>query len=325
MKKWIVTIGLLAVLGFFVLNVLAFNHARAMMHFTYGGDRTSKPEALSLWQKAGVLFLGVNIPRPRSSALPADLADDCSTLKIKVPDDITLDTWYCDRGRATPLVILFHGYSSEKTALLEEAEAFLGLGCSVLLVDFRGSGGSSEAYTTIGLHEAEDVSAVFRFAEENLPHDRIVLFGTSMGAVAILRAMHQDEIKPDTVILEAVFDTMLNTVRNRFYAMGVPSFPNAELLVFWGGRQWGFNGFKHNPVDYAASVDCPALFMHGEDDPRATLAEGRNVYAAVPGPKEWVQFEHTGHESYVATHPSTWRDAVERVVGRQERTAGRER
>jgi len=33
---------------------------------------------------------------------------------------------------------------------------------SVLLVDFRGSGDSSEAYTTIGFDEAKDVAAVMR-------------------------------------------------------------------------------------------------------------------------------------------------------------------
>jgi hypothetical protein len=70
------------------------------------------------------------------------------------------------------------------------------------------------------------------------------------------------------VILEAVFDTMLNTVRHRFHAMGIPAFPSAQLLVFWGGRQWGFDGFAHNPVQYAASLNCPSLFMHGANDPK---------------------------------------------------------
>ena len=93
--------------------------------------------------------------------------------------------------------------------------------------------------------------------------------------------------------------------------MGVPSFPSAELLVFWGGQQWGFNGFQHNPVDYASSVQCPALFMHGVRDPRATLAEGRRVIDAVPGKKEFTMFENTGHESYAVAHPGQWLAAVE--------------
>jgi len=309
-KKCIAAGVTVAVAGFAGLNVSAYSHARAMMRFSPGGDRTSKPEALNIWQKARVLSTGVNVPRPATDGSPPDLAADCRPLEISAPAGITVRAWYCDRGESTPLTILFHGYATEKTSLLEEARTLLDLGSSVLLVDFRGSGGSSEAYTTIGIHEADDVAAVVRFTEQNLSHSRTVLFGQSMGAVAILRAIHVDGIQPDAVILEAVFDTMLNTVRNRFRAMGVPSFPSAELLVFWGGHQWGFNGFEHNPVDYAPSLRCPALFMHGQHDPRAALEEGRRVFNAAPDPKRFVTFSRTGHESYIATQPTQWRTAV---------------
>ena len=54
-----------------------------------------------------------------------------------------------------------------------------------------------------------------------LPHSSVILYGQSMGGVAILRAVQQDGITPDGVIVEAMFDTMLNTVRHRFAAMGV--------------------------------------------------------------------------------------------------------
>ena len=91
------------------------------------------------------------------------------------------------------------------------------------LVDFRGSGESSESYTTIGFREANDVSAVMHYVQTAVAHSSVILFGQSMGAVAILRAVHEDGITPDAVIVEAVFDTMLNTVRHRFAAMGLPS------------------------------------------------------------------------------------------------------
>jgi len=139
-----------------------------------------------------------------------------------------------------------------------------------------------------------------------------------MGAAAILRAMHEHTVTPDAIIVEAIFDTMLNTVRNRFAAMGLPSFPSAHLLVFWGGRQWGFDGFAHNPLDYAQSVACPALFMHGVDDPRATIAEGRSVFAAVSGPKQFREFEAVGHEAYASRNLDEWRTAVAEIIKRAE-------
>jgi pimeloyl-ACP methyl ester carboxylesterase len=229
---------------------------------------------------------------------------------------VTLGCWYVDRGETTPLVILFHGYGAEKTCLIREAKVFLQLGMSVLLVDFRGSGESSESYTTVGFREADDVVAARRYARNDLHHPSVILYGKSMGAVAILRAVHAGGIQPDAVIVEAVFDTMLNTVRHRFRAMGVPSFPSAELLVFWGGVQTGFNAFGHNPVAYARDLACPALFMHGTDDPRARIEEGRRVYDAVPCIKQFKEFPSIGHDSYVSRYPGDWTETVKRFLKR---------
>lgn len=310
LRRVALALAFLLLAGFAGLNVLAFRHARAMLHYAAGGIRTVSPEELSPLAKLRVLLSGVSLPRPATERPPSALAPDARAVEIPVPGGITLSAWYAGRDPDAPLVIFFHGYSTDKTRLLLEARHLHDMGSSVLLVDFRGSGGSSEDYTTLGVREAEDVVAAVRYARENLPHSVLILYGQSMGSAAILRAVHSHGIRPDAVILESVFDSMLGTIRNRFGSMGVPAFPNAELLVFWGGRQFGFNGFTHNPVDYARSLTCPALFLHGTDDPRATLAEGRRVYEAATGPKQFVTFDGVGHDSYAASQPDAWQAAV---------------
>ena len=297
-------------LGFGLLNVLAYNHAYAMTHYTDGSSRTGKPEHLSALDTLKVLVSGVRVARPVSDRNPSELDPSCEALTLAAADGGSLSVWLCERGPATPLVIVFHGYAIEKTKLFPEAKAFLELGASVLLVDFRGSGGSSGRATTIGVREADDVATVVRYAKERLPHTATVLVGQSMGAVAILRAASERTVAPGAVILEAVFDTLLNTVRNRFSSMRVPPFPSAELLVLWGGIQCGFNGFKHNPVEYAKALKCPALFMHGNRDIRVSVDESRRVFAAAPEPKAYREFEGVGHESYVLPYPAEWKAEV---------------
>jgi hypothetical protein len=112
----------------------------------------------------------------------------------------------------------------------------------------------------------------------------------------------------------AMFQKMLNTVRHRFEAMGIPSFPGAQLLVFWGGVQAGFDGFAHNPVQYAAAVRCPILFLHGAADPRARLEEARRVFAAVSAPKRFKEFPALGHESAVTRFPAEWKETVSQFL-----------
>lgn len=306
---WALILLLLA--GFAALNVLAYRHARAMLQYASGGARTEKPEALAPLAKLRVLLVGVHLPRPADECPPSALAPGVETLAIGVPGGIALSAWYAGSGARAPLVVFFHGYSTDKTRFLLEAREIHAMGASVLLVDFRGSGGSSESYATLGRLEAEDVAAAVRYAQEHLPHAALILYGQSMGSAAILRAIRAHGVAPDAVILESVFDTMLGAIRNRFDAMGVPAFPAAELLTFWGGRQFGFNGFAHNPVEYAKSLECPALFLHGADDPRATLAEGRRVFEAAPSRrKQFVVFENVGHGSYAMRHPDPWRAVV---------------
>lgn len=89
----------------------------------------------------------------------------------------------------------------------------------------------------------DDVAGSMAYVRAISPHQPLILYGQSMGGAAIMRAIDVNDIQPDAIIIEAVFDKMLSTVQNRFSAMGLPSFPGAHLLVFWGGVQ-NLNGPK---------------------------------------------------------------------------------
>lgn len=308
-RLWLLGIALLLI-AVFSLNALAYRQAYAMMHFTAGAERTKNAESLGFLQKVQTLVCGVSIPRPHSTALPGEVGSACRPLTITCNNSIKLGAWYCPAQGDKSLIILFHGYTADKSTLIREAKAFSDMGYPVMLVDFRGSGESSESYTTLGYLEGEDVAAAVQYAREKLGHKKVILYGQSMGSAAILRSIHDCGVQPDGIIIEAVFDNMLSTVRNRFRLMGVPSFPAAELLVFWGGRQFGFSAFAHNPAIYAAKVKCPALFLHGTADSRARIDEARRVYAAVPGLKQFEEFPGLAHEPASQRFPDQWRRSV---------------
>jgi hypothetical protein len=137
-------VGAFLAAGFIGLNALAYRQACAMMYFTAGNPRTGQAEQLTVGQKIKVLFSGANIPRPRTRLPPSALAPGTRSLMLDGANGIRLGAWYCPGPAEGPLVILFHGYSGEKSGTLPEAKAFLELGLSVLLVDFRGSGDSSK-------------------------------------------------------------------------------------------------------------------------------------------------------------------------------------
>ena len=71
-------------------------------------------------------------------------------------------------------------------------------------VDFMGSGGSEGNQTTIGFLEAKQVKTCFDYLTEK-GEKNIFLFGTSMGSVAIMKAISDFDIKPKAIISALIF------------------------------------------------------------------------------------------------------------------------
>src|SRR5436190_1124861 len=86
-------------------------------------------------------------------------------------------------------------------------------------------------------------------------------------AARVVRAVATEKLSPAGVVVECPYDRLLTTVKHRYGQMGLPAFPAAQALVFWGGVQHGFNAFRLNPVEYARQVRCPSLVIAGRSDP----------------------------------------------------------
>jgi alpha-beta hydrolase superfamily lysophospholipase len=297
------------------VNVLAYRHAHAFTSFASAGRPTPKPEALSLSDKARALFAGPILLRPTNAVTPQAFGLDYERRTFVTRDGVSLEAWLVPAAQPRGLVVLFHGYAESKASLLPEARAVHDLGWSTLLVDFRGSGGSEGNETTLGIREAADVAAAFEQAR-SLSSRPVVLFGASMGAAAVLKAMAEYRLDPEALLLESPFDRMLTAVAHRCHAVGLPAFPVAQLLVFWGGWQQHFDGFRHNPVDYAASVSRPTLLMQGDADERVSVDEAQAIFARLRGPKELKLFPGVKHTSLLRARPADWTDAVSAFLAR---------
>lgn len=296
-KKITWAIGVL----FVAANLVAYQHAYKFTHFTGAAVRTRDPKELSLFGKMGLLFTGIDNPHPQNKAWPLQ---PYKTVKIK--STTTLDCWQIDTPGSRGTVVMFHGYAGEKSSLLTRADVFIHLGYSVFLVDFMGSGGSEGNQTSIGFTEAEQVRDCFDYIKSQ-GEQHILLFGTSMGAAAVLKALNDDRgITPARVILECPFGSLYRTVAARFKLMGVPAFPMAGLLCFWGGVQNGYWAFGHNPANYARAVTCPTLLLFGEKDDRVSREETDELFGNLQGPRTLKAYPGEGHNVFSEINQQTW-------------------
>lgn len=186
-----------------------------------------------------------------------------------------------------------------------------------MLVDFMGAGGSEGNQTTIGYKEAEQVKSCFDYILAK-QEKKIYLFGTSLGAAAILKSIHDYDIKPAGIIIECPFSSLYQTTAARFKSLNVPDFPMAGLLVFWGGLQNGFWGFSFKPVEYAKSVDCPALFFYGEKDEKVSRHETDAIFSNLKGSKKLITFPEAGHENYLVKYGKEWTREVENFLSNSQ-------
>ena len=312
----VIALGVAAATAFAAVNALAYMQARAMTHFVPGGARTKSPEELSALEAARALVAGVNIPKPGDGRTPAAVGLAFETHRFATPDGgPTLEAWLVPADAERPLVLVFHGYAASKSALIPIAAALHELEYPALLVDFYGSGGSSGSGTSLGFLEARDVAATVAFARERWPERKLAAYGFSMGGAAILRAISAEGVEPDAIIVEATFDRLLNTAKNRFHTMGVPATPLAQMLLFWGGLEWGFDAFSLNPADYARAVACPALILQGGSDARVSLAQADNLRRAIAD-AQLVEFPGVPHMLIVEAQTEDWKRAVGEFLAR---------
>lgn len=305
-----------AVLLFLLMNVIAGFHAYKFTHFSRtASSRTGDAKQLSVQQKVATLFFGVDNPRPVNKATPAR-----PFTTIRIQSRLSLEAWSIPTEQARGTVILFHGFSGEKSSLLDKAEIFSAAGYHTLLVDFPGSGGSEGNRTSVGYQEAQDVKAAVEYVQQS-GEGTIILFGTSMGSAAIMKALQDYTLPVQSVILECPFGSMLETVEARFAAMHAPSFPMARLLVFWGGVFNGYNAFGHNPMEYASSIHTPTLLLWGELDYKVSRSELDRIYQNLQGPKTLKTYPGASHELPLTETGEQWARDVKAFLA-QHRTRG---
>jgi uncharacterized protein len=281
---------------FLLVNIIVYAGVYASTHYNAPGE------------------IGLGSAKPTNARLPSDVRLKYSTQRIPISSTEWLETWFIptEKNMSKGTVLLFPGIGDSKgKQLLPLAQKFNTLNYDTLLVDFRGVGGSSGNTITIGIREAQDVALAFNYARKSQLKRPLILDGISMGGASILRAVAKEKIEPDGIIIELPFAHLIDALRSRISARGIPSFPIAEMAVFWGGVQHGINGFEHNPVDYASQVKCPTLLMYGKLDPWTTKTDIDSIFQHLRGNKKLVEFPNAGHDLLVGADPKYWQKNIE--------------
>lgn len=289
------------VVQLFLLNISAALYAYKFTHFYSGPVPVSSSQ--NILDKTWKLFVG-----PRIYKMPyiEEPAFTYKELLLKTSDNISINAWYSRADNADNCVIFFHGVTANKTVLLHEAAQFKQWGYNVLLIDFRGHGKSGGKATSFGVKETDEVEKAFQFAVSE-GNKKIVLYGSSMGSMAIMKAVADNSVHPAAIIADMPPASLHEHLKARARVVGFPSEPFAFFVTLWMGIERGYQGFSHNVCAYAQKISCPVLLQWGERDEYVTKEETERIYKSLgTAQKKLVVYAGAGHSSFAQADPMQW-------------------
>jgi uncharacterized protein len=208
-----------------------------------------------------------------------------------VSEGLRIRTWTLRGREDKAAVVVGHGVGDSLESFTDFASRLNARGHTVLLLDFRGHGGSDAAYTTLGGREREDVRAAAQsLRDRGLAKSGLVFMGFSMGAVAAIRAaVDQPDVK--AVIVEAAYDTYRDNVAHHAWLLyKLPRWvPVIPIAIAFAGWRAGFNPDEVDAVAAARRLRAPLLAIVDGADDRMPESVVRRILDAHPGPKRlWV-------------------------------------
>jgi alpha-beta hydrolase superfamily lysophospholipase len=200
--------------------------------------------------------------------------------------------------------------NSNKGNVLGEAFEFNSFGYNTMLVDMRAHGNSEGIVNTLGYEESEEVKLAFDHISKN-GEKNIILWGMSLGAVIISKAIWQYDLKPQKIILEMPFDRLQDHIRARARISGFPGEPFGFFVTFWAGLEQGYWGYGHKTSRYVKSINCPVLLQWGSSDEYVMKEETERIFASISSPKKKLEvYDGAGHGPLVSGNQSQWDKAV---------------
>ena len=191
--------------------------------------------------------------------------------------------WIPFPDSSAPVLLYFHGNGSNNGDLTDIAAIFHQLGLSVLLIDYRGYGRSSQTFPS-EQSVYEDAAAAWNYLTKDrlIKPEKIFVYGHSLGgAIAIDLAIKYPEMAG--LITEGTFTSIADIASlDKFLTI----FPLDWILT------------QHfNAIGKIKSLQVPVLMIHGAADELIPVSMADKLFTTAPEPKQLVIIPEAKHNN----------------------------
>ena len=220
---------------------------------------------------------------------PNDFHMPYEDVTVTTGDGLTLVGWWVPPVNGA-VVMIVPGYKGHRGQLLGVAEVLYRHGYGSLILSVRAQDKSDGDLLTFGVHEMGDLDAWDRYVRSRTDVDpaRVAMLGVSLGGQLAIRfvAEHSDirALVADCAF-SSIEDTIATSVR---HFTGLPPFPFAPVILFFGQREAGFDGPALDATKWIGRISPrPVLVMQGGADTVISPKSGQLLYDAAREPKEF--------------------------------------
>jgi len=212
-------------------------------------------------------------------------------VEVTAADGVRLHGWWLPAAEAEGVVLFSHGNAGNIEGRIGSARAFLEMGLSVLLYDYRGYGRSAGRPSEEGLYLDAEAFHDHLVQEEGFDPTRLLLYGESLGSAVSVELARRRPVAG--LILESAFTSMADAGATHY-----PWLPVRLIL-------------RHHYENVAKIGDLgvPILLVHSPSDEIVPFSHAEALFAAAESPKELLRTAG-GHNDGGFLQRDEWRDAV---------------
>ena len=206
-------------------------------------------------------------------ATPAALGLPYEDVQITTRDEEIITGWYIpaadNASRYT--LLFFHGNAGNMSHRLESLDIFHQLGLAVLIIDYRGFGGSTGSPSVNGT--LLDARAAWGWLVKNkrVSADDVIIFGRSLGGAVAADLAAQ--VTPRALILESTFTSLYDVACKLYPWLPVSSFLPQD----------------YNTLARLQGLKIALLVIHSPDDEVVSYELGRKIYDSYLGLKQFLE------------------------------------
>ena len=225
----------------------------------------------------------VFFPERGEQQTPASLGIPYEERRLQTSDGETLIAWQLHPQRPIADVVYFHGNGGNLSVWLPVLATLHASDLRVFAVDYRGYGLSSGRPSEAGVYL--DAAAVARHAVRSRSGGAsrpLVFWGRSLGGAIAASATRTTT--PDAVVIESGFPDKAAVIRRH---------PILRLLNT-------FASYRFDTVEMLGNFQKPVLVIHGDRDSIVPLTVGRELFAQLSGPKQFVTVHGADHNDLLS-------------------------